>query len=77
LRAFQHLHAGRCVIGDAHLVEQPPVIPDEFRRYGGHDVCNSGRGHKCNFPQSLVESFIKWIRLQGDRGTSVSLPSTR
>lgn len=45
-----------------------PAIPAEFRHYDGYDVCHSGPGHKCNFPQVLVESFINWVRLRGDRG---------
>lgn len=45
-----------------------PAIPDDFRNYGGVDVCLSGPGHKYKFPHSLVESFIYWIRSQGDHG---------
>lgn len=48
--------------------ESGPLIPGEFRNYDGHDVCHSGRGHKCKFPSGLVVSFIKWIRSQGDSG---------
>lgn len=39
-----------------------PEIPRKFRKFDGNDICHSGRGHKCNFPSSLVESFITWIR---------------
>jgi len=38
-----------------------PVIPARFRRYRKFDVCCQHPGHKCNFPDDLVESFIEWV----------------
>ncbi len=45
-----------------------PIIPNKFRSYDGYDVCHSGQGHKCNFPDSMVTQFIAWLRSSGDRG---------
>ncbi len=45
-----------------------PAIPNEFRNYDGHDVCLSGPGHMCNFPQALVESLVAWTRTHDDCG---------
>ena len=44
-----------------------PLIPTDFRRYKGFDVC-AHRGHKCNFPGELVHSFTIWIQSLGASG---------
>jgi hypothetical protein len=44
-----------------------PPIPARFRDYEGFDVC-CGRGHKCNFPEDMVESFVRWIRSLAESG---------
>ena len=38
-----------------------PEIPSEFRNYGGCDICVK-RGHKCRFPEGLVNGFVAWLR---------------
>lgn len=35
-----------------------PPLP-EFR---GHNLCKKGPAHKVNFPQTVVEDFVSWIR---------------
>jgi hypothetical protein len=44
-----------------------PRIPAEFRNYRGIDIC-AKRGHKRNFPDELVTSFIGWIKSSGQHG---------
>jgi len=44
-----------------------PSIPSRFRDHQGFDVC-CGRGHKCNFPEDLVDSFGDWVRSLGENG---------
>ena len=58
------------LIGDEYYYwgSSAPFIPKEFRNFEGYDVCRSNSGHKCNFPQGLVESFIRWIRSHGEHG---------
>lgn len=41
-----------------------PEIPEKFRNWRGIDIC-SGRGHKNQFPDGLVEAFIVWFRSLG------------
>lgn len=45
-----------------------PRIPTRFRRWKGIDVCCQQPGHKSNFPEELVESFIAWIQSIGVSG---------
>jgi hypothetical protein len=45
-----------------------PAIPMRYRRCAGYDICHTGRGHKCNFPSHMVESFVKWMEQQGADG---------
>lgn len=35
-------------------------IPQKFRNYDGHDICKKGPGHRCHFPEEMVEKFLKW-----------------
>ena len=44
-----------------------PKIPKRFR--GKPDVC-AARGHKCVFPASFVNSFVKWLHARGLSGFS-------
>lgn len=39
-----------------------PKIPAKYRNWGGIDICHQHPGHKCKFPDDLVESFIEWYR---------------
>lgn len=45
----------------AYWGQSGPKIPDKFRNYNAFDIC-AGIGHKCNFPESLVNEFITWFR---------------
>jgi hypothetical protein len=45
-----------------------PLIPEEFRNYDGCDLCHSGQGHRCNFPEKLLTSFIAWLKTQEGSG---------
>lgn len=38
-----------------------PPIPHEFRGHGQADIC-TGRGHKVNFVDGLVDRFLDWVR---------------
>lgn len=38
-----------------------PLIPSRFRDFQGVDVCLGGRGHRCHFPEQLVEAFVAWL----------------
>ncbi|MHB2025084.1 MAG: Nmad2 family putative nucleotide modification protein [Elusimicrobiota bacterium] len=44
-----------------------PNIPKRFRKDKGINVC-AHRGHKCNFPEKFVASFVKWIKSREERG---------
>jgi len=44
-----------------------PKIPTRFRDYKGFDVCGY-RGHKCNFPQTFIDSFVAWIKSLDEKG---------
>jgi len=44
-----------------------PKIPVRFRNYNGFDVCGH-RGHKCKFPQVLIDSFVAWIQSLDEKG---------
>lgn len=39
-----------------------PIIPSQFRNWNGEDICKSGPGYKCNFPNGLICQFVKWAR---------------
>lgn len=45
-----------------------PKIPERLRNWGGVDICKNGPSHKCNFPTSLVNEFVRWVRRQGESG---------
>ncbi len=38
-----------------------PEVPEIFRR-PGNDICLSGQGYKCNYPETFITDFIKWIK---------------
>jgi hypothetical protein len=38
-----------------------PRIPKKFRLWHGHDICARTQGHKVNFPDALVDSFVQWL----------------
>jgi len=58
------------LIGDAFYYwgASGPIIPDQFRNYQGWDICHTGQGHKCNFPEALIQSFLQWLRTHRDDG---------
>ncbi len=39
---------------------QGPEIPARFRDWDSFDVC-AKRGHKCQFPDALVATFLDWL----------------
>ena len=45
-----------------------PIIPDKFRNFRGKDICCLTQGHKCVFPDDLVDCFVKWIRSLNQNG---------
>jgi len=48
-----------------------PAIPSRFRKWRGQDLCHQHPGHKCLFPDGLVESFVHWfcsLDITGYRG---------
>jgi hypothetical protein len=51
----------------AYFGGEGPQIPAEFRNFNGYDLC-AVRGHKSNFPPSLVEAFVVWFRSLGAQG---------
>jgi Nucleotide modification associated domain 2 len=44
-----------------------PRIPSRFRSFRGFDICGK-RGHKSEFPASMVDSFLLWLRSLDERG---------
>jgi len=36
-------------------------IPDAFRDWQGHDICPSGPGYRCNFPEEMRDAFTAWL----------------
>jgi hypothetical protein len=42
-----------------------PQIPSRFRSRGHADICCQHPGYKCNFPVSLIQSFVSWIQSLG------------
>lgn len=47
---------------------QGPAIPERFRDFGGVDLVVGRQGHKCNFPDELVEQFLAWLEESGLNG---------
>ena len=39
-----------------------PKLPPKFRNYNGCDICKSGCGYKCCFPEDMVNNFVAWFR---------------
>jgi hypothetical protein len=60
----------RVLISDhfAYWGGQGPDIPAEFRDWDGVDVCLGRQGHRCNFPDELVEQFVQWLEGPGMSG---------
>lgn len=44
-----------------------PKIPSRFRKSRAGDIC-AHRGHKCNFPDRMINAFIAWLRSRGAAG---------
>lgn len=44
-----------------------PKIPSRFRNQG-HDLCKSGPGHKCHFPDAMVDEFVTWFTALDEQG---------
>jgi Nucleotide modification associated domain 2 len=38
-----------------------PKIPKKFRSWNGIDICATTQGHKVNFPEPLVTTFLRWL----------------
>ncbi|MGH3040811.1 MAG: hypothetical protein ACRDNG_03565 [Gaiellaceae bacterium] len=60
----------RVLISDhfAYWGGEGPEIPAEFRDWDGVDVSLGRQGHRCNFPNELVEQFVKWLEEMGMDG---------
>ena len=60
----------RVLISDDYIYwgGKGPEIPAKYRNFCGFDLCKVGMGHKCNFPDDMVDEFIDWIRSLGDQG---------
>ena len=60
----------RVLISDDYIYGggEGPEIPATYRNFDGSDLCKVGMGHKCNFPDDMVDEFIDWIRSSGDQG---------
>ena len=43
-------------------------IPDTFRDWQGHDICPSGPGYRCNFPEEMRDAFTIWLEGQAHLG---------
>ncbi len=57
----------------AYLGGEDLRIPETF-----HGIIHAGRGHKCRFPEALVQEFIAWfesLELQGLIGRPLDWPS--
>lgn len=61
--------ADRVLIGSDYVYwgGSGPRVPKRFRDFQGIDICGK-RGHKCHFPDHMIEGFVRWIRSLGDRG---------
>ena len=44
-----------------------PRIPARYRDYRGNDVC-AHRGHKCRFPEKMIDSFVRWLEKREEAG---------
>ena len=60
----------RVLISDDYIYwgGEGPEIPTTYRNFDGFDLCKAGVGHKCNFPDNMVDEFVNWIRSLGDQG---------
>lgn len=60
----------RVLISDDYIYwgGEGPKIPAKFRNFCGFDLCKTGMGHKCKFPDKMVTDFVDWIRFLKDRG---------
>ena len=70
----------RVLISDDYIYwgGEGPQIPTKYRNFCGFDLC-AGRGHKCKFPDNMVDEFIDWIRsleAQGYCGTPLNWLNT-
>ena len=41
-----------------------PLVPIQFRDWEGIDLVHHGVGHRCHFPQALVDAFADWVEPQ-------------
>ena len=54
------------------------LVSDDFIYWGGSgpkipaslrdDICKGGQGHKCKFPEELVQGCIAWLRARDEAG---------
>lgn len=60
--------ADRVLISDDYVYwgGSGPALPERLRNFEGLDLCG-GRGHKNAFPDEMIEEFIAWLRLRGDK----------
>jgi hypothetical protein len=60
----------RVLISDhfTYLGGQGPEIPQPFRDFNGFDLVVGRQGHKCNFPEELVEQVLAWLDDLGVNG---------
>ena len=60
----------RVLISDDYIYwgGEGPEIPTTYRNFDGCDLCKAGVGHKCNFPDDMVNEFVDWIRSLGYQG---------
>jgi hypothetical protein len=45
----------------AYWGDSAPNVPAAFRNWEGVDIVHHGVGHRCHFPQELVNAFAAWI----------------
>ena len=60
----------RVLISDDYIYwgGKGPEIPATYRNFDGFDLCKVGVGHKCNFPDNMVNEFVDWIQSLEDQG---------
>lgn len=60
----------RVLISDDYIYwgGEGPEIPAEYRNFDGFDLCKAGMGHKCNFPDNMVNEFVDWVRSLEEQG---------
>ncbi len=51
----------------AYWGDAGPQLPKNFRDYKGFDIC-AKRGHKCRFPEDMIEDFVAWFRSLRETG---------